>query len=160
MSDESPATPADPVFSTSRVLDYPRDLIWAVWTDPAHVKQWWGPHGFSLPVYEADLRPGGTLHYEMEAPDGSRYPSTGTFEEVVPLERIVTFGVVEIDGSPAFEARTTVTFAENGNATTVAATQTYAKTTAAGNAAIAGASAGWTQQFERLEAHLREVAGR
>jgi uncharacterized protein YndB with AHSA1/START domain len=154
MSGNPEAIPAVPVFSMTRVLDAPRDLVWAVWTDPAHVTQWWGPHGFSLPVYEADLRPGGTLRYEMQAPDGTRYPSTGTFEEVVPPERIVTFGVVEISGTVAFEARTTVTFEEHANKTTVRVTQTYAKVTPAGNNAIAGASVGWTQQFEKLEAYL------
>jgi len=50
-----------------------------------------------------------------------------------------------------------VTFEEHDSKTTVTVTQTYSKTTPAAAAAIAGAPVGWTQQFERLEAYLREL---
>ncbi len=43
----------------TRVFDAPRELVFKVWTDPKHVAQWWGPHGFTNPVCELDLRPGG-----------------------------------------------------------------------------------------------------
>lgn len=32
----------------TRVLNAPRDLVWEVWTRPEHLKEWWGPDGFSL----------------------------------------------------------------------------------------------------------------
>ena len=32
----------------TRILDAPRDLVWEVWTTPEHIKEWWGPNGFSL----------------------------------------------------------------------------------------------------------------
>ena len=34
----------------TRVFDAPRDLVWAMWTDPKHIAQWWGPRGTSSPV--------------------------------------------------------------------------------------------------------------
>ncbi len=140
--------------SITRVLRASRELVWVVWTDAAHVRRWWGPHGFTIAGYAADLRPGGTLRYEMRAPDGTLYPSSGTFEDVVPQERYVTLGVVEIAGHAAFEARTMAAFAENGDETIVTISQTYSNVTRAGADAIDGAHAGWTQQFERLEAYL------
>jgi hypothetical protein len=45
-----------------------------VWTDPSHLAQWWGPHGFTNPVCEMDVRPGGALRIVMRAPDGTDYP--------------------------------------------------------------------------------------
>lgn len=78
-----------PALSLTRVLDSPRTLVWSVWSDPAQAVHWWGPHGFTVPAYEADLRPGGAFRYEMRAPDGSFFPEDGAFEEVVPNERIV-----------------------------------------------------------------------
>lgn len=41
--------------------------VWALWTTPAGVESWWGPEGFRVLVRSMDLRPGGELHYVMEA---------------------------------------------------------------------------------------------
>ena len=48
----------------TRVLDAPRELVFRMWTDPQHVAQWWGPMGFTNPVCEMDVRPGGELRIE------------------------------------------------------------------------------------------------
>jgi uncharacterized protein YndB with AHSA1/START domain len=60
-----------------------------MWTDPHHVAQWWGPHGFTNPVCEMDVRPGGALRIVMRAPDGTDYPMTETFREIAAPERLV-----------------------------------------------------------------------
>lgn len=85
-----PAPSSDREIVISRVFDAPRKLVWEVWTDPDHVAQWWGPGDFATRVEELDLRPGGRWRYVMVGPDGSEYPVTGVFREVVPPERIVT----------------------------------------------------------------------
>lgn len=72
-----------------RVLDAPRERVWEAWTDPEHVKKWWGPKDFTAPSIESDFREGGSYLYCMKGPDGQEYWSTGTFREIVPMERIV-----------------------------------------------------------------------
>lgn len=74
----------------TRVFDAPRELVFEAWTDPKHITQWWGPKGFTTRVTQLDLRPGGKWRYVMIGPDGTEYPATGTFREIVPPERIVT----------------------------------------------------------------------
>ena len=37
----------DNVLIHTRILDAPRDLVWEVWTNPEHIKEWWGPNGFT-----------------------------------------------------------------------------------------------------------------
>ena len=49
----------------TRVFDAPRERVFAAWTEPEHVTQWWGPRGFTMPVFRIDLRPGGILHLAM-----------------------------------------------------------------------------------------------
>jgi len=61
----------------TRVFDAPRELVFKVWTDPKHVARWWGPHRFTNPVCELDLRPGGAILIHMRGPDGVVYPMTG-----------------------------------------------------------------------------------
>ena len=42
----------------TRILDAPRDLVWEVWTTPEHIKEWWGPDGFSLSTKSMKVEPG------------------------------------------------------------------------------------------------------
>jgi len=42
----------------TRMLNAPRDLVWEVWTSPAHIKEWWGPNGFSLTTTSMTVAPG------------------------------------------------------------------------------------------------------
>jgi uncharacterized protein YndB with AHSA1/START domain len=72
-----------------RVFDAPRDLVFAAWTDPKHLAQWWGPNGFTTTTSAFDFRPGGVWRYVMHGPDGRDYQSRITFEEIVRPERIV-----------------------------------------------------------------------
>jgi len=89
-----PARPADVdsdhALVIERIFDAPRELVWRAWTEPEHVARWWGPRGFTTRVEELDLHPGGRSHYVMVGPDGTEYPASGVFREVVPPERIVT----------------------------------------------------------------------
>lgn len=49
----------------TRLLDAPRDLVWDVWTDPEHIKEWWGPDGFSLTTASMNVAPGKTWDFIM-----------------------------------------------------------------------------------------------
>src|SRR5579859_7466805 len=73
----------------SRLLDAPIQLVWDVWSDPNHIKHWWGPDGFRNTITEMDLRPGGRWNLVMHGPDGRDYDVKCIFHEVVKCERIV-----------------------------------------------------------------------
>ena len=88
--------PARREVSLTRVFDAPPQLVWMAWTDPRHMAQWWGPKGFTNPVCELDLRPGGAIRIHMQAPNGAVYPMTGSFEEIVPCERLVFRSVARV----------------------------------------------------------------
>jgi len=73
----------------ARIFDAPRDLVWEAWTEPEHCMRWWGPKGFTAPVWKADFRPGGEYLGCMRSPEGKDYWSKGVFREIIPPERIV-----------------------------------------------------------------------
>lgn len=58
-------TQEDNVLIHTRILDAPRDLVWEVWTNPEHIKEWWGPNGFSLTTRSMDVIPGNTWEFVM-----------------------------------------------------------------------------------------------
>jgi uncharacterized protein YndB with AHSA1/START domain len=150
-------------FVISRVFNAPRELVFQVWTEPEHMRRWWGPRTCICPICEMDVRPGGSYRIVMRMPDGVDYPITGTYREVVPPERIVmTMDCTEHPASwhdmvkadrarndinPAGELVATVTFEESGGnlMATVAIRDAMLKM---------GMTEGWTQSLDRLEENL------
>ena len=94
----------------SRLLDAPVELVWEVWTNPEHIKNWWGPNGFTNTITKMDLKPGGEWNLVMHGPDGTDFKNKSVFKEIVALEKIVFEHI-----SPNFLA--TIEFKGNGNKT-------------------------------------------
>ncbi len=86
-----------------RTFDAPIDLIWAMWTEPEHFANWYGPTGAKIPNAEMDVRVGGRRHIAM-AMDTPRGPMemyfVGEYREVDPKIRLVyTEAMADADGN-------------------------------------------------------------
>ncbi len=113
--------PADePVILMSRLFDAPRNVVWKAFIDPKHVAEWYGGHGFSSPVCEMDVRPGGLWRHVMRTPSGSEYAMEYVFVEVVKPERLA-WKSASYGKGPAPQGQlnvlTTVTLEEAGRKT-------------------------------------------
>ena len=138
----------------TRVVEAPRDLVFAMWTDAKHLARWWGPKGYSNPVCEVDARPGGVMKIVMRAPDGAEHPMIATFQEVIVPERLV-FAATAMDkaGARQLEVHTTVTFtAEAGDRTTVTVAAQGVGFVDAAIQMLGGMEQGWSQSLDRLAA--------
>ncbi len=155
----NPATePGRRVLVIERVFEAPRSLVFKAWTDPEHLAQWWGPKGFTNPVCEMDVRPGGAIRIVMRAPDGAEYPMTGVFREIVKPERLVFTNIaVDQKGNPLIDGLTTVTFAEHSDKTKLTLHTSAVGLVARAAAMLEGMEAGWTQSLERLAEHLAKA---
>lgn len=78
MSEIIATTPGSEIVS-SRIVNASRDLVYTAWTDPAHLKNWWGPAGFTNTFKEFDLRPGGKWIFTMHGPEKGNYPNECEF---------------------------------------------------------------------------------
>jgi uncharacterized protein YndB with AHSA1/START domain len=74
---------------TTRDFAFPREQVFAAWTQPELLASWWGPKGFTNTFEEFDLRPGGHWRFTMHGPDGTGYPNHSIFSDIVPPQRIV-----------------------------------------------------------------------
>ena len=105
----------EPVIVITRIFDASRELVWTAITDPKHVAQWYGGLGFTNPVCEMDLRPGGTWHHVMQAPNGMQFTINSVFEEVVKPERLVWRTIKDPNRNPAPPTSlNTITLKERG----------------------------------------------
>ena len=95
----------------TRLLKAPRELVWEVFTNPDHIKHWWGPTGFTNTIFKMDVMPGGVWEFIMHGPDGTDYKNKSIYKEIVKPERIV----FEHVSGPKFI--TTITFTAEGNNT-------------------------------------------
>jgi uncharacterized protein YndB with AHSA1/START domain len=136
----------------TRVFDAPRELVFKMWTDPKHLAKWWGPRGYTIPVCEIDLRPGGSIRIYMRAEDGVGHPITGTYREIIEPERLVfTASVMDDQGDVLFEVLNTVTFTDQEGKTKQTVHACVIHKSAKGEPYAAGMDQGWAQTLDRLE---------
>jgi uncharacterized protein YndB with AHSA1/START domain len=136
----------------TRVFNAPRSLVFAAWTDPKRLAQWWGPTGFTNPVCELDLKPYGEIRIDMRAPNGTVYPMAGAYREIVAPERLVfTAAALDANGKPLFENLNTVTFAEyDGNKTLITVDVRVLWEGPEGAPYVNGMVEGWSRSMDRL----------
>jgi PhnB protein len=80
---------ADRELIISRLLNAPIDLVWEVWTNAEHIKNWWGPNGFTNTISTMDMKKGGEWNLIMHGPDGTDYKNKSVFKEIVKHKKIV-----------------------------------------------------------------------
>jgi uncharacterized protein YndB with AHSA1/START domain len=149
-------TPSDREVAMTRTFDAPRKLVFDAWTNPEHVPHWMlGPAGWTMPVCEIDLRPGGAWHFVWRKADGAEMAMTGVYREVTPPERLVS---TEKWGPEWPETVNTLTLTEQDGKTTLTNTILYPSKDARDAALKTGMQDGATQSFERLDAYLRTIA--
>jgi uncharacterized glyoxalase superfamily protein PhnB/uncharacterized protein YndB with AHSA1/START domain len=107
---EKESNTAERELTISRLLNAPRELVWEVWTKPEHIKNWWGPNGFTNTIFSMEVKPGGVWDFIMHGPDGTDYKNKSIYKEIIKPERIVFEHV-----SPKFTA--TITFEEKNGKT-------------------------------------------
>jgi uncharacterized protein YndB with AHSA1/START domain len=149
-------TPSDREIAMTRVFDAPRRLVFEAWTKPEHVPNWMlGPPGWTMPVCEMDLRPGGAWHYVWRRADGSEMEMRGEYREIVPPERLVS---TESWGGDWPETINTLTLAEENGKTTMTMTVLYPSKEARDAALETGMKDGVSESFERLAEYLRTIS--
>lgn len=73
MKTEILQTTPDCEIRSSRIVNYSVELVFTAWTNPNHLKNWWGPKGFTNTFKEFDLRPGGKWSFVMHGPEKGNY---------------------------------------------------------------------------------------
>lgn len=143
------ATPSDREIVVTRTFDAPRSLVWAAFTDPKHLPNWHtGPDGFTMPVCEIDLRPGGTWRFVWRNAQGREFTATGTYREIDPPKRIVY-----VTHSNDEEQTSTTTFTEENRRTTVIVSLQFASK-ASRDQGLPYAKVGTDANYARLDTYL------
>jgi uncharacterized protein YndB with AHSA1/START domain len=152
-------TPSDREVVLTRAFDAPRELVFEAWTNPEHVRHWWGLRESTMLLCEADVRQGGSWRYVTTAQDGAEVPFTGVYQEVAPPERLVYTEMYDVEpfnsGDPAVN---TVTFTPEEGGTLVTVTTVYPSKEVRDFVLSTGMEAGAAESYDRLAEHLTTLA--
>ncbi|MFA4133269.1 MULTISPECIES: SRPBCC domain-containing protein [unclassified Brevibacillus] len=156
------------VLVLERVFDAPRALVFKMFKEPEHLKRWWGPKGWELPVCHVDFRPGGVWHYCMKCVDknqgdfyGMESWGKGVYKEIVEPEKIIYtdyFSDAEgntNDAMPSTEVM--MEFIDLGGKTKLVSRSEYVSAEALKTVMDMGMLEGITQTWDRLEESLNEI---
>ncbi len=135
--------------SAERILDASRELVWKVWTEPEHIKNWWGPEGFTNTIEKMEVTAGGEWKFIMHGPDGVDYRNIITYLEVKEPE------LIKYEHGPSPKFIVTVTFEEEDGKTKLTMKMVFGtKEERDRTVKTFNAAEGMKQTLERLDEYL------
>ncbi len=147
-------TPSDQEIRMTRLFDASRERVFEAMTRCVHVKRWWGGlgEGYSVPVCEIDLRPGGAWRFVNRHPQGE-VTFYGEYREITPPSKLVYTEIFE--QYPDTVSVVTALFADEGAKTRYTATVRYPSQEVRDIVMSTGMEQGAGLSYDRLEEVLR-----
>lgn len=147
-------TPTETSIVFTRNFHAPRALVFQAFTTPELLRRWMvGPDGWSMPVCEVDLRPGGRFRYVWKKASGTEMGMGGTFVAVEPPERIVHRELFDADWTGG-ETTVTTVLEERDGLTRMTLTVEYSSRAARDGALATGMTSGMETSYARLDGML------
>jgi uncharacterized protein YndB with AHSA1/START domain len=144
-----------------RAFNAPRAVVFDAWTTPKLVQRWMlGPPGWTMPVCEMDVRPGGKFNWRWRSDkDGAEFGFTGEFREVARPSRLVHIERFEPGdvGGEMGEALVTSELTEKNGVTTVTMTIRYDSKDVRDAALKTGMTDGMELSYQNLDRVLAET---
>lgn len=128
-------------------------LLFDAWTQPRHIRQWYGCQSSTITDCEVDLRVGGSWHLIMTMPGGSDHPFRGVYREIVPGEKLVYTECYDVPQFGRPKWLTIVTFEAVERGTVLTHTIRHSSREARDGHLQAGMEAGSIRALNRLDEH-------
>lgn len=137
----------------TRTFDAPAALLFALWTDPQHFKNWMGPGSFECRAIEMDVRVGGAYRGMIHSAESGESWFGGTYRELEPNKRIVFTWTWDSGPSGDVESLVTITFDERNDRTTQLFHQTKFLSAERRDSHVGG----WTKCFDKLGGYAEKI---
>jgi uncharacterized protein YndB with AHSA1/START domain len=95
-------TNPDTTVKVNRVVRAPLQRVYAAWTDPALLRQWWGGDGLATHELIFEARIHGEFHWVYSDAEGHLHTVNGEVRELVSREKIL-FTWIAVEGTPHFD---------------------------------------------------------
>lgn len=157
MSKMTLKTEGDKYVIVTRHFAAPPDAVYRAHTDPALVQKWMlGPEGWTMPVCQIDLRPGGKMRYEWSNGQGQGFHLTGEFIELDRPRRIVHVERMHLP-DPTSDNHIETTFEPDGDGTLMTMRMTLPDAETRKQMLATGMEHGMEASYVRLENEIFSV---
>jgi len=146
---------ADNELLIKRTFDAPADLVFSMWSDPEHFKNWMGPETFDCPVVDMDFRVGGAFRAMIRSGEHGENWFGGVYKEIEPPTKLV-FTFIWDSGGPSdgVEILITILFRETGGKTEQIFHQTGIATVQSRDSQMGG----WSSAFNKQQHYVEQTA--
>lgn len=150
------AEPGTQAMTMTRVFDAPRELLFRVMTDPAHVAQWWGPREYVTIVDHMDARTGGSWRYLHRDQQGNEYAFRGVYHSLNAPEQVIN--TFEFEGMPGHVILETLTLeAQPDNTTKLTVLSVFQSVADRDGMLSSGMDSGANESYDRLDELLETL---
>ena len=152
-----------------RIVDISPARVWAAWTEPEHLKNWFTPAPWKTVDCEIDLRAGGIFRTVMRSPEGQEFPNVGCYLEVIENEKLVWTNalvpgfrpanpsVAEIADCGAIIFTAAILLEPHGNGTKYTALAMHKDEEGCKKHQEMGFHDGWGKALDQLVAHMEKM---
>lgn len=147
--------PNDTDILMTRVFNAQRHLVFDAFTQPEHVRQWWGPRNTKVTFCEIDLRVGGTWRFVLED-EGTDVAFNGVYREIARPDRLVNTEVFEM--FPDNVGLVTMVLTEENGKTTATVTTEYESKAVRDSVIESGMESGAAESYDRMEELLATMS--
>jgi uncharacterized protein YndB with AHSA1/START domain len=158
----------DRILVLERVFDAPRELVFQMFKEAEHLKHWWGPNGWELPVCSIDFQPGGVWHYCMKCIDQNQGEFFGmeswgkaVYKDIIEPEKIIYVDYFSDEEGNVDEnlpsTNVTLEFIDMNGQTKLVNRSEYVSAEGLKKVMDMGMLQGITETWDRLEKRLHEM---
>jgi uncharacterized protein YndB with AHSA1/START domain len=140
-----------PLLQLSRVVAAPRERVFAAWTTPDAIKDWFGPGSCRVLDVEVDLRVDGEYCFSFSTEQLGEITVRGQYREVTPPAKLIY--TWRWEGNPELASGTslvTIEFIPAGNSTEIRLTHEQLPSLESRD----NHQRGWSGAFDKLEEYL------
>jgi uncharacterized protein YndB with AHSA1/START domain len=139
----------------TRTFDAPASVLFALWSEPEHMKRWMGPEEFTCPEAKIDFRVGGSYRAMIKSAKHGESWFGGVYREIERNRRLVfTFAWDNEGPSAGIETLVTITFEERDGKTVQIFHQRPFLNVERRDSHVGG----WTSAFEKLASYAAKIA--
>ncbi len=143
-----------PSLEIVREFNAPRALVFACWTDHAHMANWFMPEDMTVPHTETDVRVGGGFRTCLLAADGTEHWVRGEYREISENRSVFSHGWEDSSGAVPHWTECTFDFEDLGAKTRL----TFRQSPFLSPESRDGHAGGWTSTFDGLDRYLESLA--
>jgi len=131
-----------------RILNAPRELVFKAYTEPEHIKKWWGPRELTTTIDKMEVKPGSVWRFIQHDARGNEFAFNGVYKEIIVPEKIVS--TFEFEGTPGQVLVQIVSFENLKGKTKLTTTSLYESLKDLEGMLGSGMEKGSTESMERL----------